>query len=149
MSRKYTLLAVALVAALLALASTAAAAPTFPAKSVYFDLVMPDGTPFANQPVIIVVFNETSPGGNCILAHAIGTTDKYGRIWLTIPKETGGEIKKPEYGTYNISVFWQAYGKTFLAYTLRNQPNLNFLNSTLPMNLLWNLTFKAITNIGG
>ncbi|MEM4669344.1 MAG: carboxypeptidase-like regulatory domain-containing protein [Thermofilum sp.] len=148
MSRKYTLLAVALVAALLALASTAAAAPTFPAKSVYFDLVMPDGTPFANQPVIIVVFNETSPGGNCILAHAIGTTDKNGRIWAVID-QPGGAIPAPQYGTYNISVFWQAYGKTFLAYTLRNQPNLNFLNSTLPMNLLWNLTFKAITNIGG
>ncbi|MEM4667251.1 MAG: hypothetical protein QW498_08140, partial [Thermofilum sp.] len=144
MSRKYTLLAVALVAALLALASTAAAAPT-EIKSVYFKLEMPDGTAFANQPVIIVVFNET---GNCILAHAIGTTNKTGYIWAVID-QPGGVIPQPQYGTYNISVFWQAYGRTFLAYTLRNQPNLNFLNSTLPMNLLWNLTFKAITNIGG
>jgi len=58
-------------------------APGWQPKAVYFDLQMPDGTKFANQDVIVVVFNETASGANCIMAYAIGKTDSNGRIWLT------------------------------------------------------------------
>lgn len=151
MSRKYTLLAAALVAAVLAIASTAIAAPTFPAKAVYFDLRMPDGTKFKNYDVIVVVFNETAPGANCLMAYAIGKTDDNGRIRLTIA-QPGGVIVRPTYGTYNISVFWKAYGRTFLAYSQRfTNPTVfaNTLNGTLTLNYLWNFTFRAITNVAG
>ncbi|MEZ0345976.1 MAG: hypothetical protein ABWK01_05450, partial [Infirmifilum sp.] len=149
MSSKYILGILALAIIALALAHTAQAAPI---TKVNFTLNLPDGTPFANQQVIIVVFNET---GNCILAHAIGTTDSNGFIKGTID-QPGGAINPANSGTYyNISVFWQAYGRTFLANTtvhidsntfnnLFNQPTI-----TVNLGLLWKLKFQAMTNVAG
>ncbi|MHB9303195.1 carboxypeptidase-like regulatory domain-containing protein [Thermofilum pendens] len=145
MSRK-TLLGILAVLAILALAANTYA---YPVKSAYNILQLPNGQPFANQQVIIVYFNET---GNCILAYAIGTTDSTGKITLTIA-QPGGVINQPTSGTYNMSVFWQAYGRTFLLYTTGSGQSgntvLGLLNSTITLNYIWNFTFQAVTMING
>jgi hypothetical protein len=144
MNRKYLLGIIALVA-ILALALQAYAAPTFPAHRAWNVLQYPNGQPFKNQNVIIVYFNET---GNCLLAYAVGTTNSAGNITLTIA-QPGGVINTPNPGTnYNMSVFWQVYGKTFLVYSTRTNA-LNLLNSTIRLQNMWNFTFQALTNIGG
>jgi hypothetical protein len=150
MSRKYLLGIIALVA-ILALALQAYAAPI---KSAYNILKYPDNqTSFAGQNVIIVYFNKT---GNCILAYAVGTTDSNGKITLTIA-QPGGVINTPKNGTsYNMSVFWQVYGKTFLVFTnettvdsSHRNGSLYWLNKTIPLTNMMNFTFQANTTIGG
>ncbi|MEM0039344.1 MAG: carboxypeptidase-like regulatory domain-containing protein [Thermofilum sp.] len=144
MSRKYLLGIIALVA-ILALTLQAYAAPTFPAHRAWNVLQYPNGQPFENQNVIIVYFNET---GNCLLAYAVGTTNSAGNITLTIA-QPGGVINTPNTGTsYNMSVFWQVYGKTFLVYSTRTNA-LNLLNSTIQLTNMMNFTFQALTTIGG
>jgi len=144
MSRKYLLGIIALVA-ILELALQAYAAPTFPAHRAWNVLQYPNGKAFAGQNVIIVYFNET---GNCLLAYAVGTTDSIGNITLTIA-QPGGAINTPNTGTsYNMSVFWRVYGKTFLVYSTRTNA-LNLLNSTIQLTNMMNFTFQALTTIGG
>ncbi|MEM0207993.1 MAG: hypothetical protein QW360_00180, partial [Thermofilum sp.] len=144
MSRKYLLGIIALVA-ILALTLQAYAAPTFPAHRAWNVLQYPNGQPFENQNVIIVYFNET---GNCLLAYAVGTTNSAGNITLTIA-QPGGVINTPNTGTsYNMSVFWQVYGKTFLVYKTHTNA-LNLLNSTIQLTNMMNFTFQALTTIGG
>ncbi|MGC8987101.1 hypothetical protein, partial [Infirmifilum sp.] len=113
MSKKYIFGILALAILALALTTTAQAAPV---TSAYVQLLTPWGKPFANQNVIIVVFNET---GNCIIAYAQGTTDAKGKINLQIASKIPILTETKYKGSYNISVFWQAYGKTFLLNTTR------------------------------
>ena len=151
MNRKYLLGIIALVA-ILALALQAYAAPSLPAHRAWNVLQYPNGNNFAGQNVIIVYFNET---GNCILAYAVGTTDSNGNITLTIA-QPGGVINTPNPGTsYNMSIFWQVYGKTFWVFTNKttvdaSHPNgtLSLLNETIQLTNMWNFTFQALTNIG-
>ncbi|WP_288007735.1 carboxypeptidase-like regulatory domain-containing protein, partial [Thermofilum sp.] len=164
MSRKYLLGIIALVA-ILALALQAYAQPQYPqlpAHRAWNVLQYPNGKAFAGQNVIIVYFNET---GNCILAYAVGTTDSKGNITLTIA-QPGGVINAPKNNTsYNMSVFWQVYGKTFLVYSIQTQnittylnPDgtfnftkaaLNLLNHTITLTNMMNFTFQANTTIAG
>ncbi|QOJ79598.1 carboxypeptidase regulatory-like domain-containing protein [Infirmifilum lucidum] len=145
MSNKYLLGVLALAILALALAYTAQAVPVNP-NTQYEKLQTPWGTPFANQNVIIVIFNET---GNCLIAYAQGTTDANGKILLKITSPT--PLDTGQTGKFNISVFWLAYGKTFLVNTTRYTSTTvgNLFNQTIKLTYLWNFSFQALTNIAG
>ncbi|UNQ72797.1 carboxypeptidase-like regulatory domain-containing protein [Infirmifilum sp. NZ] len=154
MSNKYLLgiLAVAILA--LALTYTAQAKPV---KAAVVQLVTPWGTPFANQEVTIVVFNETQRA-NCIIAYARGVTNGTGHITVNVVSPTPLEANKIYYGTYNASVFWHAYGTTFLLNStklditegLNASSFVSGLNgSAVVLGYLYNFTFQALTSIGG
>ncbi|MGB9786346.1 MAG: hypothetical protein ACPLRJ_03590, partial [Infirmifilum uzonense] len=147
MSKKYIFGILALAILALALTTTAQAAPV---TSAYEQLVTPWGTPFANQNVIIVVFNET---GNCIIAYAQGTTDATGKINLQIASKIPIDTSQTYSGTYNVSVFWQAYGKTFLLnttrYTITSFNVSSIRNPTIKLTYLWNFSFRALTTVNG
>ncbi|MGC9108626.1 MAG: hypothetical protein ACP5IE_10625, partial [Infirmifilum sp.] len=120
--------------------------------SAWEQLQTPWGKPFANQNVIIVVFNQTK-GGNCIIAYAQGTTDATGKINLQITSKTPIDTSKSYSGIYNVSVFWQAYGKTFLLNTtIYNTTSFSFsniFNKTINLIYLWNFSFRALTKVNG
>ncbi|MGC9096486.1 MAG: carboxypeptidase regulatory-like domain-containing protein [Infirmifilum sp.] len=147
MSKKYIFGILALAILALALTTTAQAAPV---TSAYEKLVTPWGKPFANQNVIIVVFNET---GNCIIAYGQGTTDATGKINLQIASKIPIDTSKLYSGTYNVSVFWQAYGKTFLLnttrYTITSFNVSSIRNPTIKLTYLWNFSFRALTTVSG
>ena len=141
-------MAIAAVAILaLMAASTAYAWPAGGAQTSIVHIVTPWGEDFANQQVKIAVFNVTK---NCVMAYASGTTDENGNISLTLQPTP---LDEPLYGTYNMSIFWEAYGHTFLVYTITNVDAATIAdilsNSTVTLNFTWQIDFRAVTNIDG
>ncbi|GEM_PF-716886 len=145
MSRKYLILAVAIVAVLALV--TASTAYAWPATASTIQILQPTGEPFANQYVKVAIFNMSK---NCVMAFASGTTDAYGKIALTLRPNP---LDEPVNGRYNISVFWEAYGHTFLVYTRANISAADaaaiLSNSSIVLNFTWTLTFRAVTNLNG
>ncbi len=145
MSRKYLILAIAVVAVLALV--TASTAYAWPATASTLQILQPTGEPFANQQVKVAIFNMTK---NCVMAWASGTTDEYGNISLNLQPNP---LDQPTSGRYNISVFWEAYGHTFLVYTRSNisaaQVADILSNSSIVLNFTWTFTFRAVTNING
>ncbi|PLJ76795.1 MAG: hypothetical protein B7L53_09780 [Thermofilum sp. NZ13] len=137
-----------------------------PVTSAYLNLTLPWNQPFANKEVVIVFFNESyelrDASGNliskgCIIAYAVGKTDSNGQIWLTLSSPVALDTSKLYTGSYNMSVFWREYGKTFLLNSKRyntanpnNRYNVTALfNQTVHLAYIYNFSFQAITQIGG
>ena len=122
------------------------AAPTFPAQSIYVHVVTMAGEDFADQEIIVMFHNETA---NCLIAHAEGTTNGTGYIWLTIDLE-GNTVPEPQYGTYNVTVIWKAYGRYFLLFNrtgLSAADFKNYFNGTIQTEYYWQLLFRALTDL--
>ncbi len=145
MNGKYLVLAIAIVAVMaLAFASTAYA---WPATKSTINLKTPWGENFANQKIIISIFNESK---NCVMAYFEGTTDGHGNATLTLIPTP---LPQPTSGTYNISIFWQKYGYTFLIYSAKGLSPTDISNilsnSSITLQYLWQIDFRAVTNIDG
>ncbi len=147
-------------AALTLLAPTAQAQPQY-YKAIYMELVDWSGRPFANERVRVVVWNSTTiengkyPGGYP-LAYFDGTTDKDGRLYLTLTGITPIPIDVNEVyagTTYNVTIAIQKYGRWFL---LRQEAKITFaalngtyFNKTVVADRWWSFNFSAIDYLYG
>ena len=155
MSRKYLLVALVIAVALaLTISQPTLAAPgDVYARHAWIIINKPDGTPFSGETLTVVIFNET---GNCILAAgkvtAAENTD--GNITLTIFDEIHHAIVEPWPGTtYNISIFWDKYDRTFLLFTNTTTIDSShpffpaFINQTVVAEHYWEVWFRAMTDL--
>ena len=142
-------LGVLVAVALLAVAPVPTASAD-PIQSMWMILEDPTGRPFANETVIVAIWNET---GNCAIAYFKGTTDENGNLTLT--KLVAYDIYKPDQKsypgtTYNITIAIKKYGR-WLLLTWNKSVDWTYLvnhyiNKTVRADHWWILNFSAWTD---
>ncbi|MBM1155074.1 hypothetical protein DRN94_004285, partial [archaeon] len=121
-----------------------------PIHNMWMVLVDSTGTPFANEEVIVAIWNETA---NCAIAYFKGTTDSSGN--LTLVKLVAYDIYTPAQKTYpgtkyNITIGIKKYGRWLLLTWAKgiDWPTLisSYINTTVTADHWWILNFSAWTD---
>ncbi|MEM4875173.1 MAG: carboxypeptidase-like regulatory domain-containing protein, partial [Thermofilaceae archaeon] len=137
-----------LVAALLATAPLATAVPI---EVWWIQVVDQTGRPFANEEILVAVWNET---GNCAIAYFKGKADAEGKATLTILPEYVLDTEQPYTDqTFNITIAINKYGRWLLLHTKTgltwSDLVADYINKTVTADHWWSLRFTAYTDPDG
>ena len=121
-----------------------------PIHNMWMILVDPTGRPFANEEVIVAIWNETA---NCAIAYYKGTTDSDGNLTLTklVAYDIYTPAQNPYTGTeYNITIAIKKYGRWLLLTWAKHISWTDlvntYINQTVTADHWWILNFSAWTD---